>query len=493
MRKARKFMINAIVLTITALILRTAGVWFSVYIAGKIGPEGVGLYQLLMSVYMFCVTTALSGVGLATTRLVAEELAKNCHAGIKSAVKKCIFYGLFFSTSTAVILFFSTPYICNTILGGKILPSTIYALCISLPCISLSSVFCGYFIAVSRVIKSASAHIFDEFLHIIVSIFALSILAPRGLNYACLAIVIGGVVGEFLSCVYLFLLFWMDKRRYNSNSTPPKGITKRLLSISIPVALSSYLRSFLGTCKQIIIPLRLQKGGLERSAAMAQYGLVVGMVMPVIMFPSAFLSALSSLLIPEIAGCFVKGNMDRISHITSRIFKVTLLFSVFIGGILFAFSDELSHIIFKSNACTPFLKIFAPLVVVMYLDDIVDALLKGLNEQLHVVSINIADTAISILLLYSLLPIFGIAGYIFAIIISECVNGYLSITRLIKVSSFQFLFFPWVFIPTIVILASVFFAKTFFSSIFVCIPFSLVCYMLTLYLLGIIKEEDFSL
>ena len=56
MKKARKFLLNTLILTATSLFLRTLGMGFSVYISNKIGAEGMGIYQLLLSIYSFGVT-----------------------------------------------------------------------------------------------------------------------------------------------------------------------------------------------------------------------------------------------------------------------------------------------------------------------------------------------------------------------------------------------------------------------------------------------------
>ena len=81
------FVINAVILTATSLLMRTIGVSFSVYISNKIGAAGVGLFQLIMSVYTFAITLASSGINLAATRLVSEELANGAEAGAKKAMK----------------------------------------------------------------------------------------------------------------------------------------------------------------------------------------------------------------------------------------------------------------------------------------------------------------------------------------------------------------------------------------------------------------------
>ena len=73
MRKLKIFIFNGVLLTITSLVMQTIGVSFNVYISNKIGSTAIGVYQLIMSIYMFTITLASSGMNLAITKIVAEE------------------------------------------------------------------------------------------------------------------------------------------------------------------------------------------------------------------------------------------------------------------------------------------------------------------------------------------------------------------------------------------------------------------------------------
>ena len=79
MKLIKTFIINGIILTITSLILRLIGMFFNSYISQKIGAEALGLYGLVMSVYAFSLTLALSGINLATTKIVSEEILNSEH------------------------------------------------------------------------------------------------------------------------------------------------------------------------------------------------------------------------------------------------------------------------------------------------------------------------------------------------------------------------------------------------------------------------------
>ena len=99
LRKAKKFLINGTILTITSLIMRGASVIFNVYISNKIGSESVGVFSLVMSVYLFFVTLSTSGLSIAVTCILSEEF----EIGNKEKVVKTIRTSLLLSLILSIV------------------------------------------------------------------------------------------------------------------------------------------------------------------------------------------------------------------------------------------------------------------------------------------------------------------------------------------------------------------------------------------------------
>ena len=503
-RRSKKFFINTIILTSTSLFMRIVGVSFNVYISNKLGASGVGLFQLIMSVYVFATTLACSGINLTTTRLVAESLADESGKNIKNVVTHCLIYSLVFGTLSAFLLFVNADYIGKEILSDTRTIKSLKALAMSLPAIALSSVMSGYFTAIRKVIKSASAQIFEQFIRIFIVIFGLNLLMPKGIEYACLAVVCGGSIAEILSCVLQYILYKNETEKYKNNNKPKEKITSKMLCIALPVALSGYIRSALTTTEHILIPKKLKSYGCGSEQALAQYGIIHGMVMPILLFPSAFLSAFSLLLVPEVAECYARKNNRRISKIISRIIHITLIFTIGISGILYAFANELGFMIYKSAEAGFYIKILAPLISVMYLDGVVDAMLKGLNQQMSSMRYNILDAFLSVVLVCLLIPSFGVGGYIATIFISEIINGFLSLNKLIKISDFKIKYYDWIIKPICAIIFSIIMVKEFYfkfinsasgsNGILIClIGICALIYIMMLFILSCINDDDLKM
>ena len=431
MKKIKVFILNSLVLLASSIILQIIGLFFNVYISNKIGSEAVGVFTLVMSVYLFGITLAVSGIGIAATRVISEELALGNETGVKSATKKCIIISLITGIFASLLFFIFSDFIVSKCLHNRVSHNVIYALCIALPFISMTSAMNGYFVAVRRAYKNALSKFFEEFVKIIATAMILNIFLPSTLDYMCLSLILGDVISEIMSFLLTYILLKKDKNYIKSYRLLNKSYTNRLLRISLPVAFTSYIKSGLSTLKQIIIPISLEKSGLGCSLALSNYGIVSGMAMPVIMFPSVFINCFANLLVPEFSRYYVKKDSKRIKQMSTFILTSTLAFSILICAIIYFCAEPICESLYKQANISQYVKILSFLIPCIYLDLVIDNILKGLDAQVSVVFINIADCLITISFIYLIVPSLGFLGYIISIFVSEIFNVVISLFRLL--------------------------------------------------------------
>jgi len=450
MTRSRLVFKNGIILTVTSIGVGFIVMWFNAFLARRLGEEAMGLFSLMMSIYTFAITLAISGVNLASTRLVAEEMAFGREKSARRSVKLCVFYSLFFSILSSIILILSANFLTTHFLLGKISARPLITLAISLPFVSISAVFNGYFNAMQQGGRSAATTIFDQFARILICTYLVAVVfAESGIENLIFAVVLGTTIGEMLSVSFRLLLYIVKKKRLNNEGNINNSLFSRLLKIAVPVGASSYLKSALTTTKQTLVPINLIKFGMVSTVALAEYGIVQGMILPLILFPTCFLFSFSQLLVPEISGLNARHYNNRIKSVISRIFKTTCVFSIFVAAIFIAYAEPLAAWIFRRPEIAPMLRVFAFCIPITYFDVIVDSLLKGLDKQVAVVNINIIDSIFTICLILTLIPKFGMLGYIILFFASEIFNAMLSIWTLLKTTACHFDFINWVAKPII--------------------------------------------
>ncbi|MEF2919796.1 MAG: oligosaccharide flippase family protein [Acutalibacteraceae bacterium] len=450
--KLKRFLINGAFLTVTAIITRTLGMFFRIYMSNTIGAEAIGLYELILTVYFFAVTTVTSGMCLLVTRLVTENMALGRDECVKNIVGKCITVTTAVSIIAGGIMFLMGDPIAEDILNHKGASLSIKLLAPSLPFIAVSACIRGYFYAVRQVVKTAGEQLLEQITEIGVFALLVGAMAPKGIEYACCAVAIGTTVSEVVTAFYSYIMYRFDVK--NRGEGGAVKIRKHLAFIALPVTVSSCLRSGLNIVENATIPNGLEKYGYNRNTALSEYGIVTGMAMPLIAFPSVVIYSFASIMIPEMSEVYAREEKGEIQRIASNAIKIVLFFSVPVAVIFSFFGDEISLLFYSDNNVGKYICMLAPVIPLVYLDGIVDSMLKGLNQQIHYLSYNIADSVISVILVTVLVPLYGIMGVIIVMYVGTLLNTGLSLLRLIKVTEIKIKVLDWIVAPLIITVLS---------------------------------------
>lgn len=496
--KRKKIILNALILTLTTMSLGFIGMVFRVYLSNNIGAEGMGLFQIIMSINSMTCTLAISGVRVTITRLVAEELGKGNTHKIRGIMKKGLLYCLFFSIISALILFRSSEYISVAWIKDTRAIIPLKILSCSLPFVSISACFSGYFYGTRKVVRSVIADILESVTMMMIIVYALGFFLPKGLEYTCSLVTVGMSVGVIVSAFFCYVMYIFEKN-HCTNSLNTNNYNFKLtkfVSIAFPIACSAYIQTSLKTVEDILIPNALRRFGSSSSSSLSIFGMVKGMVLPILVFPSIFLASFSTLIIPEIAEANALNKNKLVNYIISKVLKFTLLIAIFATGIFMIFSKELGIAIYKSEQVGLMMRILAPLIPLMYLDRVVDGSLNALNKQMSTLKFNLIDMVTRILMILFLIPKFGVKGFIIVIFASTIINSSLSINKLLKVTRLDFEIIDWVINPILCIAISSFAVKHAFLFLgldTLLVPMILIvciCYFVLLMVFRCIKKKD---
>jgi stage V sporulation protein B len=444
----RSFLANTLVLTLTAQLLRVAGIYLTAYLTGRIGAEGVGLYQLILSVYFLAATVASSGIGMTVSRLVAESIGKSGGKSICDVLRRAMVFGLLLGAAAGAAVWLLADFIGASLLGDARAIPALRMLAAGLPFMALSSCLQGYFFGVRKALQPSGQMLFEQLVRIALIMAVLDIFIPAGLASSCFAVILCCMISEALSCACAFLLYLIEVRRSSLAVVRESGLTRRMLRIMTPLALTGYMRAGLKTAENMLIPSGLRKYGASEASALSQYA-QIGMASMVLFFPSGVLGAAATLLMPEVCEAHAARRAGQVRRIFSRAFQLTALFSLLLSALFLTLGGELGTLIYRNGETGALIAVLAPLVPLLYLDFVVDALLTGLGQQMKTLRINTADYAIRIGLVLLLIPRFGFAAYIVIVYISTFFNAVLSIRRLLIVSGARIDYPGWIIKPLI--------------------------------------------
>lgn len=423
---------NTALMTASGLVMRCVGLAYQVWLAGRIGSAGIGLFQLIASVNMLCVTFAVSGIRFATTRLVSEEIGLGCVGSIGSAVGKCVSYACCFGTLAFAVLFFGAEKIGFLWIGDARTVLSLRTLSLSMPMLAVSSVFSGCFIATGRVLSVSLIQIAEQLINIGCAMVFLA-AAPEGdLEQSCAAISRSNVIADACSLAMSAAVYFHGRMR-GEVACSERHLTSRMLRIALPLAFSAYARTALNTMMNLLVPRKLRVSGLSAEASLSGYGIITGMVLPVITFPSCLLAAAAELSISELTAAQMRKDDRLIRRTVASLLGCGVLFSVLVAATLYFSAEMLGVMIYKSLEAARYIRLFAFIVPIMYVDIVTDGCLKGLGQMMNSMAYNITEAALGVIFVIALLPRFGLWGYVFVLFFCEVFNFCLSMNRLRKV------------------------------------------------------------
>lgn len=500
--KKTLFIKNALILTASSLILRFVGIIFKVWLAALIGSEGIGLYQLIFSVYVLAATFATSGICTAVTRLVAEELALGSKKGTLKILRRAIEITLLIAAVSIAVVYFGAEFIADRFIGDMRAVPALKILPLSLPFMGITSCLRGYFIARRKVTPNAVSQLFEQSVRILLVVILVKKFCDKGLAACCAAVLFGDTAAELCACLLLGLIWLCDRKKLNTLSgraRPPFGIVRRILHISVPITSGRYLNTALRTAENILVPKNLAKYPRSGELALSQFGMIKGMALPILFFPSTLLNSISTLLIPEMSEAAAKGRTGLVKAATRNILKLTAVMSFIFAAIFFVGGREIGVLIYKSEEVGSLLRALSPIVPLMYLDSVSDGILKGLDQQAFSFRTAITDSVLRIILILLTLPRFGLRGFIWIMYFSNLLTCALNVGRLIMVSKARLKLLNEVILPLTAAFCITLLADTllrlvtvinnFVYLLLICL-ISLPLYLIFIFLIGTVTADD---
>ena len=474
---------SALLLTVVNLLLRFVGTSFQVYISALLGPAGVGLLQLVLSVGSLALVAGMGGIRTAAMYLTAEELGKDRPGHVKWVLSGCFLYSILFSGTISAALYLFAPVIAHSWIGDARTIEALRLFAVFLPVTCLCGVMTGYFTAANRIGTLAAVEVAEQLASMVVTLLLLMCWAGKDPGRACMSVILGSCMGACLTLGCLVILRMREKPE-TSQRIP---VRHRITQTAVPLALADVLRSGIGTTENLMVPKRL---ALNRAVEnpLAAFGLLSGMVFPVLMFPACILFGLAELLIPELARCAASDSNARISYLVKRSLKVAMLYGITFGGLMFLLAEPLCRKLYGHSEAGRYLKLYSILVPMLYCDALTDAMTKGLGQQKACVRYNILTSGMDVIFLYLLLPHYGMVGYYFSFLVTHVLNFGLSLRRLLKITAEHI---P-LYIPALAVSAAIaaVWCVSHLPGTLIRIPAYLSLLTSLLYLLRIIGKED---
>ncbi|MDR2649095.1 MAG: polysaccharide biosynthesis protein [Clostridiales bacterium] len=411
---------GALILTGAGIITRLLGFVYRIYMSNIIGAEGMGLYQLIMPLYMLAWSISCSGFNTTISKLIAEERAKGEYGNMGRILKQSVVITSFLGVFLSLTLYFSADYIAGYLFKDMRTAMSLRILSIAFPFMAAGTCVRGYFLGLQETLAPAVNQVLEQCVRMITIYILAGYFIPRGLEYACAVAVIGVVCEEIISFLYIFLSYRRFKsinRLTKRPSLTPSASISLILGMALPLTANRVSGSLLSTLENILIPQRLQVYGMNTSEAMSVFGQMSGMAMPLIYFPTALLTSLSITLVPAVSEAVALKRISNVRRIISKSVLLACVTGLGAASLFLAFPDELGRVIYH-QPIGGMLFVLGPMCPFLYLQIIFSGILNGLGKQVFIFKVSLLTSAINIMFIYFLVPQRGIGAFMLGLFVS---------------------------------------------------------------------------
>ena len=384
---------------------------------------------------------------VAISKLISEQVALGNYLNAKKVLHQSIGISIFTGFAAGAVLYYYADYIGSNILNDDRTVLALLYLAPSLPIMAISNCYKGYFYALGKVTQPAIIQMTEQFVRIFLIIYLMGTFLPKGLEYGCAAVAIG-MTAEEIFALFLVWFFTFDKKPHLAKiQKKADNMIFKILGISLPLSAASYMNSILRTVENTLIPARLLLYGLPSETAISLYGMIKGMVLPLLFFPSSILTSMSSLLIPAVARENALANEKSVSRTLSQVIHFTAISGIWVVAVFVSFPDKIAMAVYRDHQVGLMIKLISYVCHFMYLNLVISSLLNALGEQISSFLVNIIESMLKIFIIYVFVPIYGFNAYLFALFITTILNTILYLFRLLQVSSIVFDISNWIIKP----------------------------------------------
>ena len=408
---------GTIVLTCATLTSRVLGFLYRIFLSNLIGAKGMGIFQLIFPVLGFCIALSCGGIQIAVSRFVAES---NNNASRFMIFISSIIMSLLLSGLTTVCLFFYAKPISMYIIKNVECYELLKYASITIPLASFHSCVSGYYLGMKKTFVPAVSSVVEQLVKVAAVYIIGMVCIGNHIKITPMLAIYSMIISECSGIIFCVIALSSEKK-YSFRIRELFSSMKKLFSVSYILTLNKIMITFLQCFEAILVPLVLMKSGSSSDEALSIYGILTGMALPVISFPSAINSSVSTMILPTIAGANTDGDKLQVRKTTEVSIWFSLVMGIFFIGFFLYFGDFIGGTIFGHSQAGEYIKILAWLCPFMYLSITMGSILHGLGRTNAAFVHNVIGTTIRLACLWFLVPQVGIVGYLWGLLGSDLI------------------------------------------------------------------------
>ena len=420
---------TASVVTALSVAERGLGFLYRIVLSRFIGAEGVGLYQVALSLFSLFLTIGTGGLPVSVSRMISKSKAENNPRGERRAISSGLLLSLLLTLPLCIVLGVFGKRMTFLFSDDRCL-SVFRILLIGLVFTSLYAVIRGYFWGNKKFLLSSVLEISEETVMVIVGVLLLKNVssAQIGAEKAAWA----AVVSYLFSFTAAVLCFLFQGGRLSS----PKQALKPLFNATLPITSVRASGSFVNSAVAVLLPAMLIRSGINETEALKLFGAASGMALPILFIPATIIGSISLVLVPELSEDFYRKNFERLNKNLQRGLRYSLLVSCILIPFFYALGKDVGQIAFSNVLAGEIIVKSCPILLHMSFNMISTGMLNSMGFEKKTFLFYFYGAAAMLLCVLCLPPVCGVYAYMIGLGANFSINAVCNLLFLHKKCSF---------------------------------------------------------
>lgn len=399
------------------------------------GEDAVGVYMTAYPAFIFFLSLVQLGIPIAIAKIIAELEAKGKRVEISKVMRtsRLLSYLSILLFFPFILLFI--PYLAENLLHDKQVTLLLYVSLFTVPISMASALLKGLFQGLSRIGETAWSQTIEQ----VIRIAMITWLLPYGViqdspaKTAAFAMFITGLA-EAVAFAYLYFHYLRAKHKGLILSSKGYSSAKPILDIALPSTGSRLFGSFTWFLEPIVFLKALTLAGLTAAAATKQYGIISGVHIPLLLFPSFVPYALAVVLIPAVSDAVARGKQSLLRERVHIALRLSTIVGCISAVFFFLYGDELATKLFHLSENRGYMKLLAPIFFFYYIQSPLNSILQALDEAKAAMMNSVYGGIGKLLVMLALASQTGIAetGAVIAIGFGVLITSFLHIATIRK-------------------------------------------------------------
>lgn len=426
MSARHKLFRNAAILTVAGFISRIFGFLFRIFLSRSFGEERVGLYQMIFPLYILCLSLSTAGLQTAVSRITAEKTALGHNKEADGVLTAALCLAVVISLIEILVIQDQAGSIAGSLFGDDRCMELILIISYALPFAAVHSCICGRSLGLGDTMLPAASQLIEQCVRILTVVLLWIFLRTCGLTPSIRLAAAGVVAGEMAAA--LFTVRGLRLQR------PVRAGIRELLAFSAPLTANRTALTLLQSIEAVSIPASLIRYGMSATEAVSLYGVLTGMALPCILFPSALTGSVSTVLLPAVSAASTSGNRRSVFLLLRK--AIVSCFSLGLACCLFflLFGKMIGRFLFHSADAGRFIITLAWICPFLYANSSLLNAVNGYGRTGTSFLISMSGLLIRIAGVFLAVPQFGIQGYLWALLGAQLCTTVLASAFLVRLN-----------------------------------------------------------